>query len=287
MASRSFPIIALGDMIHGQEADTFVLMTTKEELITRDGKKYFRVGFRDARREVTFPIWGDAPLAEDCRRAWSPGAFYKVRAVYRDTSYGPQLEIARIRETVPADEAEGFSPAMCLGAVALRSGHDVRRSGRLGRDAHRRPEPGPPGAEAAARQPRGALGPTRRDAESPCLCRRMAGACSECRPHRRVPGRQIRRALSRSDADALEQRFGRGRCHPLHDIGKLEELETSPTGRNIALPAACWGMSSKGRDMVRAAADEIRAGCRCAATFGAHHRLAPAFAPSGVRPSRR
>ena len=40
-------IIALSEMTHGQEADLFVLMTVKEELTTRDGKPYFKVGFRD------------------------------------------------------------------------------------------------------------------------------------------------------------------------------------------------------------------------------------------------
>ena len=49
-------IVALSEMVHGQEADVFVLMTAKEELTTRDGKPYFKVGFRDHAREVTFPI---------------------------------------------------------------------------------------------------------------------------------------------------------------------------------------------------------------------------------------
>jgi 3'-5' exoribonuclease len=101
-------------MTHGQEADLFVLMTVKEELTTRDGKPYFRVGFRDHAREVSFPIWNDSPWGVDCREAWQPGAFYKVRAVYRDTNYGPQLDLRKIREVCTADHADGFSPAMCL-----------------------------------------------------------------------------------------------------------------------------------------------------------------------------
>jgi 3'-5' exoribonuclease len=108
------PIVALSEMIHGQEADLFVLMTAKEELTTREGKPYFKVGFRDHAREVTFPIWHDSPWGADCREAWSPGAFYKLRAIYRETNYGPQLEVRKIREVCAADHSDGFTPAMCL-----------------------------------------------------------------------------------------------------------------------------------------------------------------------------
>ncbi len=112
MATRSISAMALSEMAHGHEADLFALMTVKEELTTRDGKRYFKVGFRDARREVTFPIWGDSPWAEECRRQWTPGVAYKLRAVFRETNYGPQLEIRKIREATDADQAEGFDPAM-------------------------------------------------------------------------------------------------------------------------------------------------------------------------------
>jgi 3'-5' exoribonuclease len=108
------PIIALSEMTNGQEGDLFVLMTAKEELTTRDGKPYFKVSFRDHAREVAFPIWSDSPWGADCREAWRPGSFYKVRAVYRETTYGPQLELRKIREVCGADKSEGFSPAMCL-----------------------------------------------------------------------------------------------------------------------------------------------------------------------------
>ena len=43
-------INTLSEMTNGQEADLFVLMTAKEELTTRDGKPYFKVGFRDHAR---------------------------------------------------------------------------------------------------------------------------------------------------------------------------------------------------------------------------------------------
>jgi 3'-5' exoribonuclease len=115
MATRStIPIVRLCEMSDGDEGDMFVLLTTKEELSTRDGKPYFKVGFRDSGRDVSFPIWQDSPHAEACRRDWTPGQFYKVRALYRETTYGPQLDLRKIREVVDADAADGFDPLMCL-----------------------------------------------------------------------------------------------------------------------------------------------------------------------------
>jgi 3'-5' exoribonuclease len=107
------PIIALSAIVPGQEADMFLLMTAKEQLTTREGKPYFRVGFRDGGREVAFPIWDNSPWAVDCRDKWTPGAFYKVRAIYRETNYGPQLDIRKIREVCDADAADGFDPTSC------------------------------------------------------------------------------------------------------------------------------------------------------------------------------
>jgi len=113
MAAKA-AIVELSRMTHGQEGDLFVLMTAKEELKTREGKTYFRVGFRDAAREVSFPVWGDSTWAEECRDTWRPGEFYKLRAEYRETTYGAQLEIHKIRPVVEADRDDGFDAGMCL-----------------------------------------------------------------------------------------------------------------------------------------------------------------------------
>ena len=107
-------VISLHEMQDGECGDFFALLTAKEEHTTRDRKPYHRVTFRDARREVSFPVWTDSPWAVACRGEWTPGAFYKVRATYRETNYGPQLEIRKIREVVEADADDGFNPAMCL-----------------------------------------------------------------------------------------------------------------------------------------------------------------------------
>ncbi|MCG8586009.1 MAG: HD domain-containing protein [Pirellulales bacterium] len=112
MSGTLFPMVTLSDLVDGQEADVFVMMTSKESLTTRDGKPYFKVGFRDADREVSFPIWNDSPWANDCRDGWQPGDFYKVRCVFRETNYGPQLDIKKIRPATPDDAADGFDPDM-------------------------------------------------------------------------------------------------------------------------------------------------------------------------------
>jgi len=113
MSARTIPLLPLDEMIPGQEADVFLLFTAKEELTTKTGKPYHKVTFRGGNREVSFPIWADSPWSAECRAAWTPGVFYKVRAVYRETNFGPQLEIRKIREVIEADAAEGFDPAQC------------------------------------------------------------------------------------------------------------------------------------------------------------------------------
>ena len=110
--ARLFPVVTLSDLAIGQEADFFALLTAKEELTTREGKPYFKVTFRDAGREVSFPIWQDSAWAVDCRQSWAAGTFYKLRAIYRESNFGPQLEIKKIRAVIDADAAEGFNPLM-------------------------------------------------------------------------------------------------------------------------------------------------------------------------------
>lgn len=108
--------VPLSELADGQEADFFALLSEKQELTTRDGKPYFRVAFRDAKREVGLPIWNDSPLAAPCRNEWAVGEFYKLRAVVQSTNYGPQLEIRKIRPVEASDVEDGFDPAMCLPA---------------------------------------------------------------------------------------------------------------------------------------------------------------------------
>ncbi len=107
MSQKTF-LTSLSELSPGQEADFFALLAAKEELTTRDQKPYFKVTFRDALRQVSFPIWADSPLAAECKEQWNAGDCYKLRALYRETTYGPQLEIRKIRPVTESDAAEGF-----------------------------------------------------------------------------------------------------------------------------------------------------------------------------------
>ncbi len=114
MATKSLFTIPLCDLADGQEADTFALLSSKTEQATKDGKPYLRVSFRDAKREVTFPIWNNSPLYDACGTQWKVGSFYKIRGQYRETSFGPQLEIRNIRLATAEDNKDGFDEWMCL-----------------------------------------------------------------------------------------------------------------------------------------------------------------------------
>jgi 3'-5' exoribonuclease len=117
MAQKSLPlsvtIVALSELTDGQEGEFFALLSEKQELKTRDGKPYYRVTFRDKARDVSFPIWSDSPLAVSCRDEWAPGQFYKLRATLRQSNYGLQLDIKKIRAAVDGDRKDGFDPQMC------------------------------------------------------------------------------------------------------------------------------------------------------------------------------
>lgn len=104
------PLHQLSD---GEVGDFFALLADKQVLSTKDNKPYYRVTFCDAEREVSFPIWSDATYANDCREVWQVGEFYKLRAELKDTKFGAQLEIQRIRPVEESDAADGFDPMMC------------------------------------------------------------------------------------------------------------------------------------------------------------------------------
>ncbi len=114
MTTKSTCLVPLGEMFPGQEADLFALLSAKEQLTTRDNKPYLKVTFRDAKREVSFPLWGDTAFFIEARDTWQVGGHYKLRALYRETTYGPQLDIKKIRPVNDEDHAEGFDPWMCL-----------------------------------------------------------------------------------------------------------------------------------------------------------------------------
>lgn len=245
-------LVNLCDLSDGDTGDFFALLTSKEELTTRDGKPYFRVGFRDARREVSFPVWGDSPWAVSCRDEWSPGAFYKLRAVYRETNYGPQLEIRKIREVVDADADDGFDPSMCL----ERTRFDVETMFEE--------------LIGIARQRIAGAG-LRTLVESILTTNRheMLTYPAARHHHHAFAGGLLEHTLSVTrTAVFLADKYDE--YYPdlaprldkdlvvagaiLHDVGKLRELEQSPTGAAYTPAGEMVGHILQGRDMVREAA---------------------------------
>jgi 3'-5' exoribonuclease len=246
------PIATLSELANGQEADIFVLMTAKEELTTRDGKPYFRVGFRDHAREVSFPIWHDSPWGADCRAAWQVGTFYKVRAVYRDTSYGPQLELRKIREVCSADEADGFSPAMCLAQTRFDTAAMFAELVTIARERI---------AEPALRELVGDLLEQNRQA--------LLTLPAATHNHHAFAGGWLEHVLSVTRtclylADKYDDYYPqlRPRLNKdvvvagaiLHDIGKLREIEERPQGAEYTAAGNLIGHILQGRDIVREAA---------------------------------
>lgn len=252
MRERSIAQVPLSALLPGVEADFFALLAAKEELTTRDGKPYFKVTFRDAGREATFPIWHDSPWMNDCRAAWTAGVFYKLRAILRDTSYGPQLEIRKIREVVEADAAEGFDPQMCQ----RRSRHDPEQMAAELTALARQEIPAGPLLELAlgllerhraellvwpaARRNHHAyvggwlehtLAVTR---NAVWLAHKYVGEYPDLEPQLRV---------DLVTAGAI-----------LHDIGKLREIAPTATGAEHTPSGTLVGHILQGRDLVREAA---------------------------------
>lgn len=250
--SKSMPVVPLAAMLNGQEADLFALLVAKEELQTRDGKPYFKVSFRDDRREVSFPIWADSPHSEDCRARWTPGLSYKLRAIYRETTYGPQLEIRKIRETNRQDTLDGFDPAQ----LRPHSRFDVQSMWTELTSIARDEIPDP--ALSAL-----VLAILEEHRQS------LVALPAATRHHHAFAGGFLEHVLSvtrtcvflaRKYDDYypdLTPRLNRGLVVAggiLHDIGKLRELSWEPTGAEYTPAGSLIGHILQGRDIVREAA---------------------------------
>jgi 3'-5' exoribonuclease len=108
--SNPVPAVRFSEMTAGQLSDSFAMLGSKDEARTRDDKPYYRVSFKDAKRTATAMIWADNAFFEACRDSWQVGSFYKLRCRFEESSYGPQIEIDRIREAVDTDREAGFDP---------------------------------------------------------------------------------------------------------------------------------------------------------------------------------
>jgi 3'-5' exoribonuclease len=252
MPARAANLIQLCEMVHGQESDLFALLTVKELLSTRDGKPYHRVGFRDARREVSFPIWQDSPWAEECKQAWTPGVCYKLRALYRETNYGPQLEIRKIRPVSDADRSDGYDPQMFLPRSRFEPTTMFAQLVEL-IDAKV--------TDAALRRLVQTILSENRE--------RLLTLPAATRNHHAYVGGWLEHVLSMTRTAVylaekyddyypdLQPRLNRSLVvvgAVLHDIGKLCELEWQAEGAALTASGALSGHILQGRDMVREAA---------------------------------
>ena len=253
MGQKSLPLSAtitlLSELADGQEGEFFALLAEKQELKTRDGKPYYRVTFRDKARDVSFPIWSDAPLAESCRSEWTPGQFYKLRATFRQSNYGPQLDIKKIRAAVDGDRKDGFSPAMCQPASRfdpvemfaelmnlIEKYVEDKPLRKLVTDIYEQYREDLLVMPAAKRNHHAfASGYLEHVLNVTQTCAQMADKYAELYNDLEPP---INKGLVVAGG-------------ALHDIGKLRELEFGPTGADYT-PAGCLiGHILQGRDIVR------------------------------------
>jgi 3'-5' exoribonuclease len=253
MAQKSLPLsvpaTALGELVEGQEGEFFALLSEKQELKTRDGKPYYRVTFRDKARDVSFPIWSDSPLAVSCRDEWATGQFFKMRAVLRQSQYGLQLDIKKIRAAEESDRKDGFDPAMCQPASRfdpvemfaelmnlVESYVDNKALRKLVTDIYEQHREELLLMPAAKRNHHafssGYLEHVLNVTKTCCqLADKYADLYSDLQP-------PINKGLVVAGG-------------ALHDIGKLRELEFGPTGADYTTAGSLIGHVLQGRDIVR------------------------------------
>jgi 3'-5' exoribonuclease len=245
-------IVPLSELADGQEADFFAVLSEKQELTTRDGKPYFRVSFRDAKREVGLPIWSDSPLSAPCRNEWTVGEFYKLRASIQSTNFGPQLDIRKIRSVEEGDRDEGFDPTMCLAASRFDPEQMFAELSAIAQEQiadkslrqlvvdileeHREPLLTLP---AATRNHHAFIGGFLEHVLNVArTCSYLADKYAELYPDLQPP----------LDKDVVIAGA------VLHDIGKLRELSVGATGAEYTAAGSLIGHVLQGRDIVRDAA---------------------------------
>ena len=111
-------IVPLHELEPNQEADVFALLAEKESAKTKEDKPYLWITFCDAKRRIRFPVWSDTALYKEIK-AIKQGTYCKLRAIYRITTHGPQLEIHKIREIERADAQDGFDATLLRPAAPL------------------------------------------------------------------------------------------------------------------------------------------------------------------------
>lgn len=103
-------VMKFSELPLGTQGDCFVLVASREKSATRDGKPYYRVQLRDEARSATLMVWRDSPWFHDCDTKWTEGAIYKVRVTVGQNQYGLQVDLDRWRELQDGDREQGFDP---------------------------------------------------------------------------------------------------------------------------------------------------------------------------------
>lgn len=248
-------ITPLHELADGEVGDFFALLSDKQVQSTKDNKPYYRITFCDAQREVNFPIWSDATFANECRDVWQVGSFYKIRAELKDTKYGAQLEIQRIRPVEEGDAADGFDPLMC----APRSKFDPEAMlAELLATAD----------ETIANEPLRELVKSIYEANRDEL---LLLPAAQFNHHSYLSGYLEHVLNVTRHARLLAERYSDlyDDSQPpidvgltvagamLHDIGKLRELATGPAGASYTSSGSLIGHVLQGRDIVREAATDF------------------------------
>lgn len=255
MPSLFGSITRLSELTPGDQADCFALLASKDKGQTRDGKPFYRVGFRDQLRTVTCMVWSDTGWYADCDTKWQVGEFFKLRCSYFENQYGSQIEIDRIRIVEANDREQGFDPA----EFYERSRFDTDEMfAELRQIAQEHISDGP--------LQRLVLALLEDHAE---LIPRMSAAT---RNHHSFTGGYLEHVLSVTRTAVFladKYRAYYTELNPplskslvvagaiLHDIGKTIELEHRPTGSEYTAPGRLIGHILLGRDLVRDKAREL------------------------------
>jgi 3'-5' exoribonuclease len=112
MSKAKPPVVPLHQLVPKQAADFFALLVEKKQANTREGKPFFTLKFRDAKRTVGAAVWHDSQLFGVCHDDWQIGQYFKIRGFYvEDERYGPKIDIQNIRLVSDEDRDEGFKEA--------------------------------------------------------------------------------------------------------------------------------------------------------------------------------
>lgn len=246
--------VQLSELRTGQTADFFALLSEKTKRNTRDGKPFYSLKFRDRSRVASAPIWENSPFFSACEE-WSVGEAFKIRASYQEhRQYGPQIDLQNIRPATDDDREDGFNPD----AFIQRTRFDVEELF----------------AEITVFAEKIADDGLRKLVVH--LLRSNEAAIKEhpaaCRNHHAYRGGYLEHTVSVTktglyladkyleyypDLDPpLNRDLIIAGCI-LHDIGKVHELALGADAAEYTVPGLLVGHIIIGRDMIRAAAEEV------------------------------